>query len=117
MRYEEAEPISRAAAQKTLASGEPKRVSEALIAIALHDPDRRWAQETAVAFLSDPDPEIRGAAATCLGHLARRYGRVDVPAIDALRALVTDPNVGGRAEDALEDIAQYAAREPNDQDQ
>lgn len=108
MRYHDVDPIDRTEAERALASEDPQRINHALLSLALHDPDWRWVQERILVFLGHRDPEVRGLAATCLGHLARIHGQIDERAVAALLALRGDPLVRARAEDALEDISQFA---------
>jgi len=110
MHYEDVQAIDREAAERAFASGEPALVTRALVALALHERDWRWVQNQALSRLSDPNPEIRGTAATCLGHLARLHGASDHHVKEALEQLVGDPLIAGRVEDALDDIQQYARR-------
>ncbi len=54
------------------------------------------------------DVEVRGTAVTCLGHLARLHRDLDLPLVlPTLQALRSDPGMGGRAEDALDDIRTF----------
>jgi hypothetical protein len=105
MRYKEPQPISRDAASRVFETGSPEEICDALIGVTFHDPDWRWVQDRCLEFLSHESPDVRGLAATCLGHIARIHRALDqdavVPALQRLRA---DPEVGGRAEDALDDI-------------
>ena len=51
---------------------------------------------------------IRGLAATCLGHVARRFGTIQPESVALLRLLSADADIGGRADDALDDVAMFA---------
>jgi hypothetical protein len=88
-----------------LASGSQEQITDALVGLAYHEQDWRWVQSQCLRFLSSADPDVRGLAATCLGHIARILGRVDKELVlPALQPLLTDPQIAGRVEDALEDI-------------
>lgn len=108
MNYHEVEPIGREEAENAFASGMSDRIIFALLAVAFHDPDATWAQDKALGFLDFADPDVRAAAATSLGHIARIHGRIDsarvIPSLESLR---NDPEIGGQVDDALEDIARY----------
>jgi hypothetical protein len=70
--------------------------------------DWKQAQDLYLRLLDHEDPQVQSLAATCLGHLARVYGRLDedevVAALGKARSL---PHVRGTAENALEDIKYY----------
>ncbi len=109
MKYDSVKPISRSEAEAALASNDPVRVTDALVRIAFHESDWRWAQETFLGHLDNSNPEIRGLAATCLGHIARIHGEIDrTRVVPALEKLTNDREIGGQAADALEDIEIYA---------
>ncbi len=105
MVYEELEPISQPAAEAAFASGDGPTIGRALLRLALHGPDWRFAEQHAVRHLTHRDVWVRRNAATALGHVARLSGDLDVASVvPALKALLSDPEVGGFAEDALGDI-------------
>jgi hypothetical protein len=109
MKYEEPAKIDRADAETAFATGDSERISDALVRFAYHDPEWRWVQDTCLQFLDHPDTSVRGVAATCLGHVARIHGRIDgLRVVPALRRLLPIDEVGGPAEDALDDIAIFA---------
>jgi hypothetical protein len=108
MEYHEPEPITRRAAQEAFAGGDARRIADALVAVTFSDPDWRWVQGECLVLLDHPSDEVRGLAATCLGHLARIHGQLDRrPVLAALCEHRDDPVIGGRVEDALDDIATY----------
>ncbi|MEU4874969.1 hypothetical protein [Streptomyces sp. NPDC021608] len=58
-------------------------------------------------------------AVTCVGHIARLHGAIDARLVTRVRDLLQDPVLGGRAEDALDDIASFAPgalKQPDDAD-
>lgn len=106
MRYEKPEPIGRKEALDAIASGNPELVCDAIIRLALNDPDGHWAEEVSLALIGSEDPNVRAVAATALGHVARIHGEITVRlVVPALKRLLRDPRTAGRAEDALSDIA------------
>ncbi len=108
MKYHEPQSISRNEAEKCFLSGKPDQICDALVRIAFHDPDWRWAQAQCLRFIASSNNEIKGLAATCLGHLARIHRQLDIADVKAVLLKMTkDPIVGGRAEDALSDIQMY----------
>src|SRR5439155_13837194 len=46
---------SRAQAEEALASGDAWAVRDALLSISFHDPDWRYAQDTCLRYVDDPD--------------------------------------------------------------
>jgi hypothetical protein len=110
MRYESPAPIGRAEALEAINSGEPRRACEAIIRLALNDPDGRWVEGVALRLAESADPSVRATAATALGHVARIHRKIDSGRVlPALRRLMDDPRTAGRAEDALSDIAMFAS--------
>jgi hypothetical protein len=109
MRYSEVTPIDREEAAEAFSSDDVDKICDALVRLTFHDRDWNWVQGVCLTFGRHPDPQVRGLAATCLGHLARIHGTLDVDsAVRLLEDLRRDPEVRGRAEDALDDIRQYA---------
>jgi hypothetical protein len=108
MEYREPRAIKREDAAEAFASADVGRINDALIGLVYHDPDGRWVQDQCLALLDYPDNDVRGLAVTCLGHIARIHRDLDrdrvLPALEGLR---DDPTIGGRAQDALDDIAIY----------
>lgn len=108
MEYREPQPITREQAAEAFASADVERINDALIGLTYHDADGHWVQEQCLALLDYPDSDVRGLAATCLGHLARIHRDLDRDrVVEALEELRSDPIIGGRARDALDDIAVY----------
>lgn len=62
----------------------------------------------------EPRSPLAAVTATCLGHLARLHGslRNSRRVLETPRALLADPDVGGRCQDALDDIAMFATHTP-----
>lgn len=114
MKYVDMSPIGRKEAQEDLDSGVPERVSEALVRLSLHDPERAYVGEILAAHLKSHDAWVRRVAATCVGHVARIHRSLDsarfVPLLEKLR---TDERTVGSMNDALEDIDAYVVRDPN----
>ena len=107
--YEEVAPISKELALKAFASGDPDRISNALLAIALHDGDWQWVQDICLQFLDDNDLDISALAATCLGHVARIHGQIDkTRVINALQSKMPNSKIKGTLEDACDDIETFA---------
>lgn len=105
MKYQDFQPISKQDIEKAFASSDVKRICKALLSVALNDPDWKWAQNQCLDFLGNESSDVRGLAATCLGHIARIHGQLDKDkVIIALREHLDDNIISGKIEDALDDI-------------
>lgn len=112
MKYKKPRRIERKKAEAAFQSEDVASICDALVGVAYYDSDWRWVQGHCLRFLRHPNIEIRGLAATCLGHLARIHGKLDLDTVKpALLRLTKDPQVGGRAEDALDDIKMHLGRD------
>lgn len=108
-RFDDALPLTKDDAAKALATASPAVVCRALVSIAFYEQDWRWAQDRCLDALSNANPDVRGLAATCLGHVARVHGTLEkARVLAALTPLLSDPVVAGRVEDALNDISTFA---------
>jgi hypothetical protein len=105
MTYSEPVPVSREEFKTALDTGDGLTIAKALVGLAFHSPDWQWVQDTCLALLDHDDLGVRAAAITCLGHLARIHHQLDTSRVlPRLLVLVDDPDLGGRVEDALDDI-------------
>src|SRR5262245_59198295 len=101
-RYHDVLPLSRDVAVAEFESGDAERICHALVAVAFHEPDWRWAQDRCLELLDDRDPNVSGLAATCLGHVARIHGTLDKErVVSALRNKMDNQQIVGIVEDAL----------------
>lgn len=111
MKYQEPTPLSRDKAEALLGSGDPATICETLVSIAFFDPDLDWAQKKCLDFTWHSDTSVRCVAATCIGHLARIHGDVDLDLVlPRLKAMHSDPETAGYAETALSDIRMFVSR-------
>ena len=111
MRYQNIPPITRTEAEEALASENRDVICNALVSLALHDPDWHWVQEHCLRLATHRDPWVKGAAAISLGHLARIHRILDLePVLRVLGDLSNDSEVAGIAEDALADIRFFIGR-------
>jgi hypothetical protein len=107
--YVDVSPLTRELVLKYLASGQVDRICHALVAVACHEPDWRWAQERCIELLGCENPDVSGFAATCLGHVARIHRVLDKERVlKALRSRMQDPLIAGRILDALDDIEMFS---------
>jgi len=105
--YEDLVPISREEYSSRFRKGAAEEAGEALLRLAFHDPDPAWAERECFVALRDPRVQVRLAAATGLGHIARRQRRLSPRTIARLSALKADPELRGRVEDAFDDLALF----------
>jgi hypothetical protein len=110
--YQRLDPVERTDALAMIDSGDSRAASEAILRLALHDPDGDWMTDRALGLLSSADADVRAVAATALGHIARLHRSIDKEnVVPALRELLSDPETAGQAEDALDDIAMFASKD------
>jgi hypothetical protein len=116
MRFENPDRPSRVEATHALEDalrtpGRGPDANRVLVGLALHDEDRSfvegWCRRIA---RQSTDPELVGLAATCLGHLVRRFGDLDPESLALLHELAGRVDLGGSAESALEDVEMFLGR-------
>jgi hypothetical protein len=73
--------ISHDEAIRLLASDIDANVIAALVSIGLNETDRNWAQDICLKHLTSKTGAIVAAAATALGHIARRHSEVDTETV------------------------------------
>lgn len=98
--------ISHDEAIRLLASDTDANVITALVSIGLNETDRSWAQDICLKYFTSKTEAIVAAAATALGHIARRHGEVDTETVIAVleSAKRTHASLQGIIEDTLDDI-------------
>jgi hypothetical protein len=115
MQYQETLPISDKDAKEKLKSDDPIHITDALVRLTYHYSNWRWVQDQCLQLVNHLDPVVKGLAISCLGHLARIHKTIDtVKVLPILNSLLDDPDVGGRAEDAIDDIKMFAQMSPQD---
>jgi hypothetical protein len=101
---EEPTSLSHAQAEAAFRSDDTYAICSALAAAALTDWDRTWLEKWCVCLAGHDELPVRQISATCIGHLARRFRRLDQASLDALHQLCNDPDARLYAQDALEDV-------------
>ncbi|MFD8491807.1 hypothetical protein [Amycolatopsis sp. NPDC059657] len=88
--------------------------AEALVGSALNDDDQEFVEHwcVQVGTRAVPGSPLLGLAGLCLGHTARRFGRLSNDAVELVKSLAaraeTDPtDVDGRALDGYDDVRDY----------
>jgi hypothetical protein len=93
-------------------NGTTTDATAALLDLTYNEVDRAWLQRFLLECTAvGRDPQVRRLAVTCLGHVARLDGRIDDAVRERLQQLMSDPDLGGTAEDALGDILDYVDRQ------
>lgn len=111
MQSSELKNIGKNAAEAAFLKNDVEGVCTALISVAFYELDWKWAQDKFLHFLDNDNPEIRGLAAICLGHLARIHKKLEKEkVICALRNHLGDDLISGQVEDALSDVEFYLGR-------
>ncbi|MFF4312763.1 hypothetical protein [Streptomyces sp. NPDC001507] len=104
----------RAALTADIQSSDVGLSTRALLRLTYDDPDRIRVEAVLLGCLSpEADAQIRALAVTCMGHLARIHRAVSANIVRRLQELLDDPELGGRAEDALDDIAAFSGEDLN----
>lgn len=85
------------------------KVTEALISIGLNETDSTWAQEICLRYMSNDDEDIASAAIIAIGHIARRFGQLDMAKISPAlqQAKTKSPFLSGAVQDTLDDIQMF----------
>lgn len=105
-KYEKPAWASREELEATLAAGDDASSAQALVGLVFHDDDWRWCQNKCLELLGHHSPGLRRIAITCLGHVARIHGQMDVALVRSeLQRLRDDPGARGAIEDAESDIS------------
>ena len=108
LQFEQPRPISKNEALLALSSDCVDVVATTLVRIALWEPDWPWAEDIFLKSLGDKRKEVRSAALTSLGHLARLHRTLHVSLVlPAITELLIDPDCAGVAQDALNDIRMF----------
>jgi hypothetical protein len=111
MIYQSVEPINRGDAERIFAGENTDAMVHALLSVTYHDPDWRWAQAQCLRFLDTSNLDLRWIATICLGHIGRIHRVIDWDVVvPRLKSLLDDPELGGIAEDALDDIKRFVKK-------
>lgn len=107
--YREPQDLGRADLARAWVDRDIARLREAIVAVALRDPDRAWVEDQLMTLMHDSDGSVRSVAALAVGHLARTHQAIDqARLVPVLTGLLRDPHARGNAENALDDIVTFA---------
>ncbi len=108
MRYHEPQPITKDDAEAVFSEGDVRSICDALVRLAHNERDLVWVELKCLMLATHSSREVRRTVATCLGHLARIHGRLDLKKVQpVLEELARDPDIVGVVEDAWDDIVVY----------
>ena len=108
--YEEINAITRTDAEAAAERDIPKELAVCVVAVALHEMNRVFAQQYCLSLASHRDNVVRGNAILGFGHLARRFQEIDTTrVVPVVEAGLKDENeyVRGHAFDAADDIQHF----------
>ena len=115
LKYESLTPISHEEFEEAMRCAEPGVAAQALIRMALCEPDRSWAEDKSLSALNDSRKEVRLAGLRAIGHLARIHHCLNLQAVlPAAKELMGDPQYRGTVEDVLDDIATFVPKAKGD---
>ncbi|MFQ3597406.1 MAG: hypothetical protein SNJ55_13390 [Chloroherpetonaceae bacterium] len=104
-RYKALNPITIEDAEKAFFTGEVTTVAEALLRMSLFIEDYDFIIERLMKHIKNENPEIKEASIFGIGHVARRFGKIEkdevLPILDLLKS---DEYVSGAVYDTLSDI-------------
>lgn len=107
MHYREPHVFDTAQVQEILAADHVGDLCELIVSLSLND-----REETALEVIwllgAHQSWEVRALCATGLGHLARRYRRLDGRSMALLKSLQSDARTASYAADALGDVQMFA---------
>ncbi|KAB0566298.1 hypothetical protein C9383_01080 [Pseudomonas palleroniana] len=108
MRYHDPD-LSHDEAIRDLATGDTEKATTALISIGLNETDGAWAQDTCLMYVNHHDSMIASAAIVAIGHIARRFGALDMTKVSPAlqQAERKDPSLRGVIGSALDDIEMF----------
>jgi hypothetical protein len=82
--------------------------SNALLSLTYYEEDRDWLQTLLIdCVVRGSDSQLRALSVTCIGHVARLDGVIRDDVLRLLHELKSDPDLGGTAEDALDDVTSF----------
>lgn len=96
--------------EQQLKSVDKDVVIDALMYLCFNINDPEWIQDRCIeAIECGGDEDIRGLGITCIGHVARMHSQINKDKVmPALKRLLCDDSLSGRAQDALDDIDTFA---------
>lgn len=75
--YEEIPALSREEIGSAIRRNDPRELSYVVLALALHEPDLRFAESICIQFAKHEHFNVRGNAVLGFSHIARIHGKLD----------------------------------------
>lgn len=119
-KYEEIREWTRDAVEEALRDDDTNALLRAIIAVAMHDADWRYAQDLCVRLSTHHHSNVRGNAVLGFGHIARVHGQLERTVVQPIIEAAlgdTDDYVSGQADAAADDTAMYLGWEYNRRDE
>lgn len=110
LKYEEIPEWTRDAVEQALRDDDPDALLRAVVAVAMHDADWRYAQNLCIRLSSHPHFNVRGNAVLGFGHIARVHRQLDQVVVQPIiKAALRDANdyVRNHGVDAADDTAHF----------
>lgn len=107
MIYSDLGPIGRDDAERALKGADVGLACAAVLRLALNEPDRLYVEGQIRAALSTAAWEVRAAACTAAGHVARIHGAISSSVVSRLAEQLSDRDVARFADDALDDVKRF----------
>jgi hypothetical protein len=109
--YRAIEPVQAEDAEAALKRNDPAELLLVAIAVGLHSEELAWSEEFCLRLARHPHFNVRGNAILSLGHLARRFKKLNrAESIETVRGGLADADeyVRGHADSAADDIESFA---------
>ena len=110
LKYEEIPEWTAEAVVRALREDDPDILLRAVIAVAMHGSDWRYAQDLCIRLSSHRHFNVRGNAVLGFGHIARVHRQLDRATVQPIiEAALRDTNdyIRGHGHDAADDTAHY----------
>lgn len=111
MTFQEPKRFSKEEVEAAIERCDPAELLEIPVSLSLYDSNPKWVQLVCFGLSAHAHPVVRGNAVLALGHLARRFGKLDFE--DVVKSVVeeafhdSDDYVRGQADAAADDIEQF----------
>ncbi|MFP1787663.1 hypothetical protein [Lonsdalea quercina] len=91
-----------------LKTDDKEQVTNALLYLTFNISDVPWVLDKIIEMIQSDDEDICGLAITCIGHIARIYGKINKEKVmPVLKRKAKQSKYSGRVEDAIDDINMF----------
>jgi hypothetical protein len=108
--YSRVAPLTRSEAELVISRNIDTELLYVPISVSMYSDDLPWAEGICIRLSDHKDVTVRGNAVLGFGHLARRFGTLNLAAVEPIiAAALDDPDeyVRGQAVDAFDDVQHY----------